>query len=186
MREILIPTQSQRAIVQLARRALENFVLGLEREAGGSDDPYLRSREYGAFVSLHKREELRGCVGVCAPRASLYETIIEMTEAAAARDWRVEPVAKSELGEIRIDVSVLSPLFHAAEPLALEAGKHGLLIEQGAKRGVLLPQVASQYGWDIQTFLEQTCLKAGLSKQAWKARDIELSAFTALIIEERS
>jgi uncharacterized protein (TIGR00296 family) len=80
---------------------------------------------------------------------------------------------------------VLSPLAPFEDPLALEIGKHGLYIAAGGKRGVLLPQVATQYGWDSKTFLEQTCLKAGLRKNAWKDSDVQVSGFTALIIEEQ-
>ena len=149
------------------------------------DDPYLQSREYGAFVSLHKKEELRGCIGNCAPKARLSETVTEMTQAAASRDPRVKPVAKKELAEIRIDITVLSPLEPVEAPLTLEIGKHGLYIASGGKHGVLLPQVATQYGWDMRTFLEQTCLKAGLRKNAWMESDVRVSGFTALIIEEQ-
>jgi AmmeMemoRadiSam system protein A len=115
----------------------------------------------------------------------LFETVTEMTEAAASRDPRVRPVSKKELGEIRIDITVLSPLAPLEDPLTLEIGKHGLYIASGGKHGVLLPQVATQYGWDIQTFLEQTCLKAGLRRNAWKQSDAQVSGFTALIIEEQ-
>lgn len=171
--------------MELSRRALEDVVLGLERGRENVSDPYLQSREYGAFVSLHNRQELRGCIGNCAPKTRLHETVTEMTEAAASRDPRVTPVSKKELAEIQIDITVLSPLESLNDPLTLEIGKHGLYVASGAKRGVLLPQVATQYGWDIKTFLEQTCLKAGLQKHAWKESGVRVSGFTALIIEEQ-
>lgn len=185
MTHVYLPSESQRKLMELSRQALEDFVRGIEREREQIDDPYLQSREYGAFVSLHKKEELRGCIGNCAPKARLFETVTEMTQAAASRDPRVKPVAKKELAEIRIDITVLSPLEPLEDPLTLEIGKHGLYIASGEKRGVLLPQVATQYGWDIKTFLEQTCLKAGLRKNAWKESDAQVSGFTALIIEEQ-
>jgi AmmeMemoRadiSam system protein A len=185
MMHVYLPSESQRKLMELSRQALEDFVRGMEREREQIDDPYLQSREYGAFVSLHKKEELRGCIGNCAPKARLFETVTEMTQAAASRDPRVKPVAKKELAEIRIDITVLSPLELLEEPLTLEIGKHGLYIASGGKRGVLLPQVATQYGWDIKTFLEQTCLKAGLRKNAWIESDAQVSGFTALIIEEQ-
>ena len=171
--------------MELARQALEDIVLGIEREREEINDPYLQSREYGAFVSLHKRQELRGCIGNCSPKTRLFETVTEMTVAAASRDPRVKPVSKKELVEIQIDISVLSPLESISDPLILEIGKHGLHVASGGKRGVLLPQVATQYGWDMKTFLEQTCLKAGLQKHAWKEADVRVSGFTALIIEEQ-
>ncbi len=185
MTNVYLPSESQRKLMELSRLALENFVRGIKRQREEIDDPYLQSREYGAFVSLHKKEELRGCIGNCAPKARLFETVTEMTEAAASRDPRVKPVSKKELAEIRIDITVLSPLQPVGDPLALKIGQHGFYVASGDKRGVLLPQVATQYGWDIETFLEQTCLKAGLRKNAWKDSDTQMSGFTALIIEEQ-
>ena len=185
MQDVYLPLESQRTLIELARRTLEAFVLGRACCAESIDDTYLESDRYGAFVSLHNQGELRGCIGDCAPRAPLYETVIEMTQAAASRDSRVEPVSESELDDIRIEISVLSPLVRTDAPLSLEAGKHGLLLARQGRRGRLLPQVATEYHWNMKTFLEQTCLKAGLRKHAWKDSDTEVSAFTALIIEER-
>jgi AmmeMemoRadiSam system protein A len=184
MKDVYLPSDSQRTLMRVSRQALDSFVRRLRHQTEDIADPYLMSAEYGAFVSLHKEEELRGCMGNCVPQAPLFEIVTEMTEAAASRDGRVEPITEKELDEIRIGITVLSPLGQAAEPLALEVGKHGLHVARGAKRGVLLPQVATQYGWDIGTFLEQTCLKAGLRKDAWKEQGTHVSTFTALIIEE--
>jgi uncharacterized protein len=185
MTNVYLPPESQRKLIEVSRQALEDFVRRIRREKEQIDDPYLQSREYGAFVSLHKKEELRGCIGNCAPKSPLFETVAAMTEAAASRDPRVKPISQKELGEIRIDITVLSPLERVGDPLALAIGQHGLYIASSKKHGVLLPQVATQYGWDIKTFLEQTCVKAGLRKDAWKEADTELSSFTALIIEEQ-
>jgi len=185
MMTVYLPLESQRKLIELSRRILEDFVHGRARRAENIDDTYLESDSYGAFVSLHNKGELRGCIGDCAPRAPLFETVIEMTQAAASQDSRVEPVSESELNDIRIEISVLSPLVRTEAPLSLEIGKHGLYLARHGRRGVLLPQVATQYHWDIKTFLEQTCLKAGLRKHAWKDSDTEVSTFTALIIEEQ-
>jgi AmmeMemoRadiSam system protein A len=182
---VYIPSASQKRLLALARETLESFVRGIERPAEEIGDRYLLSADYGAFVSLHRRKELRGCIGTCFPTAPLYETVVEMTEAAASRDRRVDPILPAELADIRIDISVLSPLEPVENPLALEAGKYGLHVTRGKQRGVLLPQVAVQYGWDMETFLAQLCVKAGLSKNDWKRPETKLSAFTALIIEER-
>lgn len=149
------------------------------------DDPYLTTSEYGAFVTLHREEDLRGCIGTCFPTRPLCETVMEMTEAAASRDHRVIPITIDELPDIRIDISVLSPLRLADNPLSLEVGRHGLHIASGDKRGVLLPQVAAQYGWDMKAFLAHTCLKAGLPENAWKWPNTRVSSFNALVIEEQ-
>jgi hypothetical protein len=184
--EIDIPPPSRTKLIELARAALEDFVCDIEATDTAVADPYLETREYGAFVSLHRGNELRGCIGICFPTAPLYETVKDMTEAAASRDRRVTAIAPSELGQIHIEISVLSPLFKTDHPLALEIGTHGLYISNGGRRGVLLPQVATQYGWDMEKFLQQTCVKAGLAKDAWRRPETEVRAFTTLIIEEAS
>ena len=184
MSEIAIPPESQRQLLQVSRRTLEDFVRGSGRCAETISDPHLNATHYGAFVSLRAINELRGCIGSCTPDRSLYETVMEMTEAAASRDPRMAPVRVEELAAIRIDISVLSPLEHVENPLALEVGKHGLYITSRGRRGVLLPQVAAEYRWDMQTFLEQICRKAGLKKNAWKDPETMISSFTALVIEE--
>jgi len=162
MEEIYLPSNSQRRLMDLSRETLESFVRREKTEAHRIADPYLLASDYGAFVSLHKGEELRGCIGTCFPAEPLYRIITEMTEAAASRDNRVLPISESELSHIRIDISVLSPLWVAQNPLSLEVGKHGLHVARGAQRGVLLPQLATQFGWDMETFLSQACVKAGL------------------------
>ena len=184
MKTIDIPPSSQKRLIGLSRQTLESFVGGAANSTETIEDPYLLTSQYGAFVSLHRGEELRGCIGTCFPTRPLYETVIEMTEAAASRDHRVAPISGSELPEILIDISVLSPLQLVNDPLSLEVGKHGLHVASGEKRGVLLPQVATQYGWDMEKFLSQTCIKAGLTKDGWKRPGTKISSFTALIIEE--
>jgi AmmeMemoRadiSam system protein A len=184
MSEIAIPPESQRRLLQLSRRTLEGFVRRAVRRAEEITDPYLQTTRYGAFVSLHAIDKLRGCIGSCTPDQSLSETVIEMTEAAASRDPRMEPVRPEELAAIRIQISILSPLERAENPLALEVGQHGLHITCGGRRGVLLPQVAAEQGWDIQTFLQQSCRKAGLKENAWKDPATVISSFTALVIGE--
>jgi hypothetical protein len=144
----------------------------------------LQTVHYGAFVTLRANSELRGCIGNCTPTTSLFEMVVEMTEAAASRDHRMEPVKAAELSAIRINISVLSPMERVDNPLSLEVGKHGLYIACGGRRGVLLPQVAAEHGWNMRSFLEQTCSKAGLKRNAWQDPTAMISSFTALVIEE--
>ena len=184
MDEIYIPPDSQKRLLEISRQTLENFVARARRQPPTVEDPYLLASKYGAFVSLHKTGELRGCIGTCFPTHPLYETVIEMTELAASRDPRVSPIISTELHDIHIDISVVSPLQAAHNPASLQIGRHGLHIASGEKRGVLLPQVAAQYVWDVETFLTQTCLKAGLPGEAWKRPETEVSSFTALVIRE--
>ncbi len=184
MDSVYLPVESQRRLIALSRQTLNDFVRGIDSELPPVRDSYLVSRDYGAIVSLFKGDELRGCIGSCTPAAPLFETIIRMTRAAASEDERVEPIAQNELADIRIDITVLSPLVPIKDPLSLEAGKHGLYVVRDGRRAVLLPQVAVRYRWDVLTFIEQTCLKAGLSKGAWHEPDTQLWSFTVLIIEE--
>jgi AmmeMemoRadiSam system protein A len=184
MADVYLPVESQQRLIRIARQTLEKFVSRSDCECGESADPNLETCLYGAFVTLYKKNVLRGCIGTCIPTSPLYETIIAMTEAAASRDRRVRPIQADELNQIRIDISVLSPLEESTDPLSLEIGKHGLHVSRDGKRGVLLPQVAAEYDWDIETFLEQTCVKAALPKDAWRWPGTRVSCFTALIIEE--
>lgn len=186
METVQIPPGSQKRLLDLSRQTLESFVLGTgPLPDAATEDSHLLTTRYGAFVSLHKGSELRGCIGTCFPTRPLYRIVMEMTEAAASQDHRVAPVSADELSAIDIEISVLSPLQLIEDPLSLEVGKHGLHVSNGEKRGVLLPQVATDYGWDMETFLAQTCLKAGLPKQAWRWAETKTMGFTALIIEEK-
>ena len=185
MVEVHIPSASQKALLDLSRQTLEDFVRGSEPQPKKVEDPYLKACDYGVFVSLHNRGELRGCVGVCTPIQPLYQAVIEMTRAAASRDHRMSPIVADELADIHIDISVLSPLEVASDPLSLEVGTHGLHVIQKDHRGVLLPRVAVEYRWDMKTFIEHACLKAGLPKNAWMWSDTRISSFTALVIEEK-
>jgi len=180
-----IPFESQRSLIGLSRRALESFVCGRELQPDEVKDPYLLSSEVGAFVTLYKGNDLRGCIGTCFPTRPLFETVIEMTQSAASQDYRFPPVSQSELPDIAIDISALSPLELVHDPLSLKVGEHGLHVEWREKRGVLLPQVAVEHGWDGKTFLQQVCEKADLPEDAWKWPETKVSSFTALIIEER-
>lgn len=184
MGDVYLPPASQKRLIEIARRTLEAVVRGAAPPLIVDRDPYLEQRGHGAFVTLFNRDELRGCIGTCAPSKNLRETVIEMTEAASRRDPRMQPVRPGELETVRIDISVLSPLFETPEPLALEVGRHGLHISHRHKRGLLLPQVAQERDWTMLTFLQQTCIKADLPQDAWGWPDTVVSAFTAVIIEE--
>ncbi|MBM4307420.1 MAG: AmmeMemoRadiSam system protein A [Deltaproteobacteria bacterium] len=133
----------------------------------------------GAFVSLHKKGQLRGCIGYIEGRGPLHKTIEEMAEAAAFRDPRFSPVTERELSELDIEISVLTPLKKITDVNEIEVGKHGIYIKKGWYSGLLLPQVATEYRWDRKTFLEHTCQKAGLPSDSWKHKDIEIYIFSA-------
>jgi AmmeMemoRadiSam system protein A len=182
--ELYLPAVSQRRLMEISRHTLERVTRRYPYRAADHDDPHLEKISYGAFVTLFNQGELRGCIGTCTPSTVLREVVMEMTEAAATRDSRVKPVRADELEQIHIDISVLSPLQRAQDPLTLEIGKHGLHVARDRKRGVFLPQVAVEYGWDMETFLKQTCRKANLPSEAWSWPGTVVSTFTALVIAE--
>jgi AmmeMemoRadiSam system protein A len=134
--------------------------------------------ERGVFTTLYLQGELRGCVGYASALRPLARAVAETARAAAFEDSRFWPVGAEEAAELKISLSVLSPLI-AIDPSQVEIGRHGLVITQGMRRGLLLPQVAVERGWDRETFLGQTCRKAGLPADAWRADSATIEAFTA-------
>ena len=140
--------------------------------------PVLKERR-GAFVTLTKNGGLRGCIGLIRGVRPLAETIREMALAAAFQDPRFPPLSKNEWPDIGIEISVLTPFSQIKDFSEIEVGKHGLYIEKGAYSGLLLPQVATEYGWNVEEFLQQTCRKAGLSPETYKDPDARIFLFSA-------
>lgn len=138
----------------------------------------------GAFVTLNTGGSLRGCIGYIEPKLPLFQTVAEVAQAAAFHDPRFPPLREEELGSLEVEISVLSPVF-PLEADDVEIGKHGLLVTSEGQRGLLLPQVPVEHGWDRKRFIEETCVKAGLSRTAWK-EGATLSAFTACIFSDKS
>jgi AmmeMemoRadiSam system protein B/AmmeMemoRadiSam system protein A len=133
----------------------------------------------GAFVTVTEKGRLRGCIGHIKGTKPLYRTVEEMAAAAAFDDPRFSPITKDELKDLEIEISVLTPFKQITDVKEIEVGKHGLYIQKGYYSGLLLPQVATDYKWDRDTFLEQTCLKAGLPSNAWKEKDAKIYIFSA-------
>lgn len=167
----------KRLLVDVARYALMSAVDGAEPAAGPLSD--VPCAEFGgAFVTLQRRGQLRGCIGEINSKESLIKVITRCTRAAALEDPRFRPVRSDELAEINIEISVLSPP-RESKAEEIEPGKHGLIVSRGYRRGVLLPQVATERGWGAERFLEEACVKAGLGRQAWKASGVVIETFTA-------
>ncbi len=138
----------------------------------------------GAFVTIEIDHRLRGCVGYIQSNEPLFDTVSKAAISAAMHDSRFSPLTKTELEHIELEISVLSPMSKVDDPGRIVPGEHGLMIESGYHHGLLLPQVATEYGWDRETFLEQTCVKAGLPKNAWERPESVIYAFTALVFNE--
>jgi len=170
---------------QLLQLAHDAVAAALEKRALDLSPPTDHLGEQrGAFTTLHENGELRGCVGYVFPMYSLYRTIAETAVAAALNDSRFIPVSVDELPRLQVEISILSPL-QPIDPEEVEVGKHGLLITYGQRRGLLLPQVPLEHHWDREMFLRQTCVKAGLPKDAWE-HGAKVEAFTAEVFGEES
>lgn len=168
-------------LLQVARQSI-SAALADRRLSLDPPTPHLAERR-GAFTSLYLRGALRGCVGYILPASSLYRAVAETARAAAFNDNRFQPVTNEEARILQIELSILSPPRPIA-PETIEIGRHGLLIAQHERRGLLLPQVAAEHGWDRITFLQQSCRKAGLAEDAWQ-KGASVRAFTAEVFGDK-
>ena len=167
--------EERRILLRLAHASIES---ALESRDVAFDPPSAHLAEpRGAFTTIYLRAELRGCVGYVFPVASLYRTVAETARAAAFEDTRFSPVTREEALRLEVSLSILSSLLPIT-PAEVEIGKHGLLVSHHGRRGLLLPQVPVEHGWDRVKFLEQTCRKAGLPPDAWQ-QGAAIEGFTA-------
>lgn len=176
----LLTEDEKNDLHKIARTAIEKKLANESNPKPTGTTNTLKEKR-GAFVTLHKNGQLRGCIGYVHAVKPLAETINDMALAAAFQDPRFPPVKKDELPDLDIEMSVLTPMKRIMDINEIEVGKHGLMMIKGSSSGLLLPQVATQYNWDRNTFLSQTCYKAGLPMDAWKDDDIEIYIFSAEI-----
>ena len=155
-------------LLQVARDAVTAHVNRATRTPQGEVPAGWQSRFGGAFVTIHHRGELRGCIGHIEADQLLVRVIAQCAVSACSADPRFTPVGADELPDIDVELSLLGPLEKVGGPADIEVGRHGLLVSRDGRRGLLLPQVATEWNWDSLTFLAQTCRKAGLSADAWK------------------
>ena len=141
-------------------------------------------RKHGAFVTLTLHGQLRGCIGFVIAERPLLETVREAARAAAFQDPRFSPLRGAELEEIHLEISVLSEPRRVHDVGEIRLGEHGLIVRRGFRSGLLLPQVATEYGWDRETFLSHTCAKAGLPRDSWRDPDTEIELFGAEVFGE--
>ena len=178
-----LSSQERQLLLKVARGVIEAGAQGKPAPALPEPSEKLR-RPCGGFVTLSKKGQLRGCIGYIQAVKPLVETVAEMAESAAFRDPRFPPVTSAELPELSIEISVLSPFRKIDTTDEVEVGLHGLHIRKGWNSGLLLPQVATEYGWDRDEFLDHTCMKAGLPAKAWRDGGCEISVFSAEIFGE--
>lgn len=181
--ETALSMEARRALLALARDSLAACLAGTTLEGPEPADELRRPA--AAFVTLRRRSdhELRGCVGLLNTDRSLAAVVAEAAVAAATRDGRFDSVTAAELAGLSIEISVLGPVTAICSD-DVEVGRHGLIVQLDGRRGLLLPQVAADRGWDRETFLAWTCRKAGLPPDAWRKPGCELFGFTAVVFSE--
>ncbi|MEM2870437.1 MAG: TIGR00296 family protein [Thermoplasmata archaeon] len=179
--------------VSIARGAVEAFVVGEREYRPPQELPASFRQKAGVFVTLstYPERELRGCIGYPEPVLPLIDALVDAARSAALRDPRFPPVSPDELDRIVVEVSLLTP----PEPIkvknpreylkVVKIGRDGLIVDNGLSRGLLLPQVPVEWGWDVHEFLDHTCMKAGLPASAWMEKDTRLFRFTAEIFDEK-
>ena len=169
-------------LLRLARHCLDARVLRLSPppvdRGGGLDDPM------GVFVTIHSRGELRGCLGRLEADRPVADHVAQLAAAVSDSDPRFSPLRAEELATTDIEISALTPEQEVRDVSEIVVGRHGLIVEQGPRRGLLLPQVATEHGWDRETLLESTCTKAGLPTDAWR-QGARMFTFEAQVFGEK-
>jgi hypothetical protein len=173
-----LTAEEKTVLLRLARKTIEAKCRGEKAPVPEAQSPTL-SELRGAFVTLHKAGRLRGCIGQIQARQPLVKTVAEMAVAAAFDDPRFPPLRAEELKEIDIEISVLTPLRRISDVQEIQVGTHGIYMRKGGYSGLLLPQVATEWKWDRTAFLEHTCEKAHLPKDAWRDKETEIYIFSA-------
>jgi AmmeMemoRadiSam system protein A len=178
----LLSAKEQKELLKIARDTIISHVNSGKVPAVDTSSKGL-NLESGCFVTIKQKGQLRGCIGNFVSEKPLYKLVQEMSVSAATRDPRFYPMKPEDLVDFELEISVLSPLEKTASIEEIQVGVHGIYIIKGSYRGVLLPQVATDYGWDRDEFLKHTCIKAGLPENAWQ-RECDIYIFSALVFGE--
>ena len=185
MTEHALTDDEKKALLQIARDQIAGFARTGRRPPLPAALPAALRQRHGAFVTIHKLGQLRGCIGTFVGEGELAATVQNMAYAAGWEDPRFDQLTEKELADTDLEISVLSPLREITDVKEIQVGRHGIYITRGFYRGVLLPQVAAEQGWDRDTFLSHTCLKAGLQADAWKKEKLKIEIFSAEVFGEK-
>ncbi|KPK65015.1 MAG: hypothetical protein AMK73_04245 [Planctomycetes bacterium SM23_32] len=181
--------EQKRALLALARRSVAEAAERQAPQDGPPDEmdrlPEALHARCGAFVTLKRDGRLRGCIGRIMPEQPLCRCVWDVAALAAVRDRRFAPVSTSEVDALSIEISVLEPPLKVGDTEEIEVGRDGLIVSKGRHSGILLPQVATANGWNRAQFLDNTCLKAGLPRDAWRSGDVTILRFTAQVFGEQ-
>lgn len=180
--ENLLSKDQQIVLLRLARQTIKHHLKTGKTLKVQIRDEALKIKR-GVFVTLKRNDELRGCVGYPLPHKALFETVIESAISAATQDFRFQSIEAEELDEIKIEISILTLPQVAKDISKIEVGKHGIIISKGPHKGLLLPQVPVEWNWNLETYLNHGCLKAGLGKNEWK-KGARIEIFSAQVFSE--
>ncbi len=181
----MLKKEQQQELLKIARETIESSIRSGAVPDFKVTDPLLKEKR-GVFVTLNKSRQLRGCIGYIMPIEQLYLAVSKMAIESATGDPRFAPVTKDELGQLEIEISVLTVPERIYKPDEIILGTHGVIVRKGGRGGVFLPQVATETGWTKEQFLNELCSqKAGLPEEAWKDKDTELYTFSAQVFSER-
>lgn len=170
-------------LLKIARNAIIHQVNNMDYSPEPREEKALNIHS-GCFVTITQKGHLRGCIGNFQSQQPLFQEVATMAVAAASQDPRFQPMSPDELDNFSLEITILSPLEQIDDTNQIEVGTHGIYIIKGHNRGVLLPQVATEYGWSRETFLQQTCVKAGLKEDSWQLPGVEIYIFSGQIIHE--
>ena len=181
----MLTPEQRKTLLKIARDSISAVLEGRRMELDASIYDETLRQPSGAFVTLTTQGgDLRGCIGSIVPVAPLYQAVSSSAVSAAFRDPRFNPVGKGELDNIELEISVMGPIERVKDVSEIEVGRDGLIISKGPFAGLLLPQVATEWGWDRDTFLSQTCVKAGLPPDAWRSGGTKIERFSAEVFAE--
>jgi len=183
MKDEYLNKEEKQKLLEIAKFSIVETVTGKRQFFPSVTEERLREN-CGAFVTIKKNGQLRGCIGYIQAVKPLYETVKDVAKSAAVNDYRFNAVTQDELEKLELEISVMTPLKKIKDISEIEVGKHGLYMKRGFESGLLLPQVATEYKWDKETFLKETCRKAGLPQDAWKDKSTEVYIFSAEVFGE--
>jgi AmmeMemoRadiSam system protein A len=181
----MLTPQQRKQLLRIARDSIAAVLDGRRPELDASQVDETLQRPAGAFVTLTRGGDLRGCIGSIEAREPLFQAVSSSAVSAAFRDPRFDPLQKDELGELDLEISVMGPIEVVSDSNDIEVGRDGLIVSRGRFAGLLLPQVARDYGWDREQFLAQTCRKAGLPLDAWQQPGTKIEKFSAEVFGEQ-
>jgi AmmeMemoRadiSam system protein A len=181
----MLSQEQRNRLLTIAREAIAAVLEGRRLEIKAEEMDEVLRRPAGAFVSLHTKDGgLRGCIGSIQPVAPLFQAVHASAVNAAFRDPRFYPVQKDELAELDIEISVMGPVEPVGDTAEIVVGRDGLIVSRGRNAGLLLPQVATDYGWNTEDFLRHTCTKAGLPPESWRSPECRIERFSAEVFSD--